>query len=257
MPDISIRGRVIGYGAKPEPFDRSALSVIFIHGSGGDREDWSAQLEGLSDLVNVLALELPGHGASEPPSEPSVDAYTGWVVDFSEALGLERVVVVGCSLGSAVALSMGLSPRPWLKGLGLVGSGARLRVHPAFLEGLLKDKEKALDMLTDYAIRNNPDETFRTVIREKFRRCAPEVIHSDLSACNAFDVMKEVGRISLPTWILVGEEDKLTPVKYSQFLHDGIPGSRLHTVSHAGHLAMVEQPAEFNRLLREFLSEII
>ena len=145
MPEVSLQGRRLAYAVEPADFDPSSPVVLCIHGSGGDREDWKDQLTGMSHMVSVVALELPGHGASEPPAESSVDAYAQWVVDFVERLGLERVVLVGCSLGSAIAQVVALSPEPWLKAIGLVGAGARLRVHPAFLEGLVTNKEFALE----------------------------------------------------------------------------------------------------------------
>ena len=102
MPEVSVRGRRLAYEVQPVDLDKSSLSVVFIHGSGGDREDWRAQLDGLSDVANVIALELPGHGASDPPGEATVEAYAQWVADFVDALGLQKVVLVGCSLGSAI-----------------------------------------------------------------------------------------------------------------------------------------------------------
>lgn len=256
MPDVTVRGRRLAYGAQPEDFDRSALTVVFLHGSGGNRDDWQAQLKGLSDLVNTVALELPGHGASEPPGESSVAAYAQWVADFVKTVGLEQVVLVGCSLGSAITQWLALSKEPWLKGIGLVGAGARLRVHPDFLEGLGKDSAKALRLLADFALSRTPDPSIHQAVIEKFEQCTPDLVHGDLSACNEFDVMKRIAEISLPTSILVGEEDRLTPVKYSHFLHDNIAGSRLAVIPGAGHLAMVEKPHDFNNLLREFLVEV-
>ncbi|MEJ2717886.1 MAG: alpha/beta fold hydrolase [Deltaproteobacteria bacterium] len=256
MPDVTVRGRRLGYGAQPADFDGSALTVVFLHGSGGNREDWSAQLEGLSDSVNTVALELPGHGASEPPGESSVEAYARWVEDFVGALDLKKVVLVGCSLGSAITQWLALSRGPWLKAIGLVGAGARLRVHPDFLEGLGTDSEKALRLLADFALSRSPDPSVHQAIIEKFQKCSAELVRGDLSACDEFDVMKRIAEISLPTKILVGEEDRLTPVKYSHFLHDNIPGSRLAVIPGAGHLVMVEKPEEFNNHLRHFLAKL-
>lgn len=256
MPEVMIRGRKIGFGAQPEVFDPSGLAMVFIHGTGGDRDDWKAQLEGLSDRMTVIALELPGHGASEAPGESTVPAYAEWVAEFVEILGLKKVVVVGNSLGSAVTLWLALYPAAWLVGIGLVGSGARLRVHPSFVEGVLRDKEKALEMLADFALSGEPDPAVRAAVKEKFSANSPETIHGDLAACNEFDVMASLSQISLPAVIVVGEEDRLTPVKYSQFLHDALPGSRLTVIPKAGHLVMMERPTEFNACMSEFVSSL-
>ena len=133
MPEVSIRGRRLAYEVQPVGLDKSSLSVVFIHGSGGDREDWRAQLDGLPQVANIIALELPGHGESDPPGEATVEAYARWVVDFVDAMGFQKVVLVGCSLGSAITQWIALfSPKTWLVGIGLVGAGARLRVHPRF-----------------------------------------------------------------------------------------------------------------------------
>ncbi|MGO9569528.1 MAG: alpha/beta fold hydrolase [Desulfomonilaceae bacterium] len=257
MPEVSIRGRRLAYEVRPVDLDKSSLSVVFIHGSGGDREDWCAQLNGLSDVANVIALELPGHGASEPPGESTVEAYAQWVTDFVDALGLQKVVLVGCSLGSAITQRIALfTPNAWLVGIGLVGAGARLRVHPAFLEGLRQDKQKALAMLSDFCLSPTTGEPLRERLREKYLETSAELVRGDLSACNEFDVMNSIHEVRLPTWILVGADDQLTPVKFSRFLHEAIEGSRLAVVPQAGHLVMIERPEEFNRLLTEFLTEL-
>jgi pimeloyl-ACP methyl ester carboxylesterase len=178
------------------------------------------------------------------------------VVGLVEALELEKVLLMGCSLGSAVAQRIALDKKPWLVGVGLVGAGARLRVHPSFLEGVLQDKEKALGLLAAFALSEGCRHDVKEFLASRFLKCPPELIHADLTACNEFDVTNEVNQISLPTIIIVGREDRLTPVKYSEFLHNAIPGSRLEVVPSAGHLVMMEQPEAFNRILADFLREL-
>jgi pimeloyl-ACP methyl ester carboxylesterase len=257
MPEVSVRGRRLAYEVQPVGLDKSSLTVVFIHGSGGDREDWRAQLDGLPQIANVIALELPGHGESDPPGEATVEAYAQWVADFVDVMGLQTVMLVGCSLGSAITQWIALfSPKTWLVGIGLVGAGARLRVHPAFLEGLRQDKQKALAMLSDFCLSPATGEPLRERLREKYLKTSAELVHGDLSACNEFDVMDSIHKLRLPTWILVGEDDQLTPVKYARYLHEVIAGSRLGVVPQAGHLVMMERPEEFNRLLAEFLTEL-
>jgi pimeloyl-ACP methyl ester carboxylesterase len=257
MPEVSVRGRRLAYEVQPLGLDKSSLSVVFIHGSGGDREDWRAQLDGLPQVANVIALELPGHGESDPPGEATVEDYAQWVMDFVDAMGLQAVMLVGCSLGSAITQWIALyTPKTWLVGIGLVGAGARLRVHPAFLDGLRQDKQNALAMLADFCLSPATGEQLREKLREKYLKTSAELVHGDLSACNEFDVMDSIRKVRLPTWILVGEDDRLTPAKYARYLHEAIEGSRLAVVPQAGHLAMMERPEEFNRLLAEFLTEL-
>ena len=256
MSEVTIRGRKLAYDAQPESFDKSALTTTFVHGSGGDREEWRSQLDSLSDRFNVIALELPGHGASEPPGETTVAAYADWVVDFVEGLGLSKVVVVGCSLGSAIAQWIALSPKPWLVGIGLVGAGARLKVHPGFLEGMLHFNPDTLMSFADFAVSREAEPSVRSAVRDRFLKGPVELIHGDLVACNEFDIIDRVGRISLPTCIVVGEDDRLTPVKYSRFLQSAISGSELTVIPGAGHLVMMEKPKEFNRFLGDFLEKL-
>ena len=88
-------------------------------------------------------------------------------------------------------------------------------------------------------------------------QCRPEVLHGDFSACDRFDVMKEVEKINLPTLILCGEDDALTPVLYSQFLHSRIKGSKLEVLPNAGHMVMMESPQAFNEKINGFIKELV
>jgi pimeloyl-ACP methyl ester carboxylesterase len=256
MPTVLVQGRKLAYEANPRNFDPSKLAVVCVHGTGGDLNDWKFQLEGLADRVTVISLSLPGHAESEGPGESTVPDFAASVSAFIETLGLTKVIVVGCSLGSAITLWLAIEHKPWLTGIGLVGSGSRLRVHPLLLDGVLADKDKSLLMLTEFALSQNPDSSLKALVLEQFQSNSAQIIHDDLAACNAFDVTSRLGDISVPVTIIVGEEDRLTPVKYSQFLLQGIPGSQLTVIPGAGHLVMVEKPNEFNAALAEFAEKL-
>jgi pimeloyl-ACP methyl ester carboxylesterase len=255
MPGVHVRGRRLGYEVQPPNYDKSDLTVVFVHGSGGDREDWRAQLDGLPHIANMMAIELPGHGASDGPGEKTVPAFSQWVIDFVDALALEKVVLVGCSLGSAIVQWIALFAKPsWLEGIGLVGAGARLRVHPAILAGLVDDKDAAREKLAEFCLSPASDQSLHEKMQDKYTNTSAELIRADLSACDAFDVMEKIKDIELPTLIVVGEDDMLTPVKYAKFLKQTIPGSTLTIVPKAGHLVMMEQPETFNAALGDLIA---
>lgn len=256
MSFIEVRGKRIAYGINPPTYNRSSLSLVFVHGSGGDREDWRDQLIGLAPSATVVAIELPGHGKSDGPGESSVTAYADWVSDFVEVLRLSNVMLVGCSLGSAITQWIALNGKPWLKAIGLVGAGARLRVHPSFLEGLKKeDGSGALALLADFCLSPKTGDPLRSSLDQKMRSVSPDIVYGDLKACDEFDVMDRVKEIEIPTWIIVGQDDRLTPPKYAQFLHKEIKDSVLNVVEKAGHLISLEAPDVFNGLLKSFIEE--
>lgn len=257
MPQVIIQGRSIAYEVQPESFDSGDLAIIFIHGTGGDRHDWRHQLHApLSSRYTVIALELPGHGLSDKPGETDVESYARWTESFVESLGLDKVVLVGCSLGSAITQTLALNPKPWLKAIGLVGAGARLRVMPELLKALLEEPGKALADLAGYCLSASSSEQLKIEIRKKFLNSDPALIHGDLSACDGFDVIKQIGAVSIPTLIVVGRDDRLTPVKYSKFLNESIHGSEMVVIGDAGHLVMMEQPQAFNGALETFVETI-
>ncbi|MBM4341744.1 MAG: alpha/beta hydrolase, partial [Deltaproteobacteria bacterium] len=135
----------------------------------------------------------------------------------------------------------------------LVGTGAKLKVLPMILEGIKDDFEETAKKINQLAFSTKAHQDLVEKGVEGMKLCRPEVIHGDFSACDRFNVMNEIEKINLPTLILCGDEDALTPVKYSQFLQNKIKGSRLEVISGAGHMVMMESPSLFNAKIKEFL----
>ncbi|HZU69359.1 MAG TPA: alpha/beta hydrolase [Ktedonobacteraceae bacterium] len=231
--------------------------IVFIHGSGDSARIWRPQIDYFG-TERAFAIDLPGHG-KRPDSLPEEVS----VMDYARAahntifdeLQLDHPVVAGHSLGGAIALAMGLEYGSELGGLILIGTGARLRVHPDLLKGAretpqqtnLQMQRLALATTTDPAILNGPaDEQAKT---------EPNMLYRDLTACNIFDVMARLDEIHLPTLIICGTEDRLTPVKYSDYLHNHIAGSTLITIPQAGHYVFREQPEAVNKAIEEWMRE--
>jgi pimeloyl-ACP methyl ester carboxylesterase len=85
---------------------------------------------------------------------------------------------------------------------------------------------------------------------------SPRVLYADFKACDAFDVRDQVGEIEQPTLVICGENDQMTPVRFSQFLAENLINSRLEVVPKAGHMVMLEQPETVANLIEGFLTEI-
>lgn len=172
-------------------------------------------------------------------------------------MGARKVFLVGHSMGGAIVQTLALTHPEVIKGIVLVGTGARLKVLPKILDGIKENFRETIPRIIQYAYsRKAPSELIEQGVNQMLQG-RPEVLHGDFSACDRFDVMKEVERIHLPTLILCGEDDELTPVKYSQFLHSRIEGSRLEVLPNAGHMVMMESSQAFNEKIREFIGEIV
>ena len=223
-----------------------------IHGAGGSVNTWFLQLKNLSTKLHTVALDLNGHGDSKDRDEsPIVDSYLD---DIQEVWSqIEKPFLMGHSMGGALTQLYALSHPESLSGIILVSTGARLRVHPMIFDLLDSNFDAYVDSIEGYMFHKEANPKMIEASKIEVRKCAPRIIKRDFELCNEFDVMDRVHNIAIPTLIIVGKDDIMTPIKYAQYLHDKIPNSDLRIVENAGHSVMLEQSKEFNRLVLEWI----
>lgn len=233
-------------------------AVIFVHGAAGMHRHWLSQVHALRNTARAVAVDLPGHGKSDPPGRSTVGDYADVIVRVLDALGFDRAVIVGHSMGGAIAQTLALAHADRVAGLGLVGTGARLRVLPQILDGVItpSEFEKTCQLVVANSFATPLDPDMRRRAEEEFRACPPQVTHDDFGACNAFDVMSCLAEIHAPTLVVCGTEDRMTPLKYSEFLAAKIPAARLVVVPGGGHNVMIEKADEVNGALLDFLTKL-
>jgi pimeloyl-ACP methyl ester carboxylesterase len=255
MPIVSFGRKRISYWIGKGGLSEGREVVLFIHGAGGGQYTWSYQKAFFEKRFNPIIIELPGHGASEGEGEEEIGRYAEHVYSFLKTLALSNVFLVGHSMGGAIVQTLALTHPEVIKGISLVGTGARLRVFPMILDGIKGDFTETVRKITQFSYsRNTPAEMIDRGVADMMR-CRPEILYGDFLACDRFDIMTEVDKINLPALIICGDEDQLTPVKYSQFLLQRIKGSRLEILPGAGHMAMMESAGTFNEKIGEFITQ--
>lgn len=227
--------------------------MVFLHGSGGYGGMWRYQTDYFPDSE---AITLPGHPEGERCK--SVEEYADWLRQYIIAKRYKDVVLAGHSLGGAIAMVYALKYPQDLKGLILIGTGAKLRVHPMYL-GVLEEAIKGNTTTWDKWMEESYrliDPEFKKELMEKRKVIGPKVQLDDLLCCDKFDIMDKVQGIRLPTLIICGEMDILTPVKYADYLGRKIAGSKVVLIPGATHFVFMEKPSEVNKAIDEFLREI-
>ncbi len=237
------------------PSASTAPALVLIHGAGGTHRHWPSALRALPGR-RVIALDLPGHGASAGPAPETITELAQRLLRFLDELGLGTAVLAGHSMGGAIALTASLLAPERVPGLVLVGTGARLRVSPAVLEAT-KDPAslaQAAQTMAEWSFGPGSAPELHREFVEGLLACPAGVAHRDFVACNAFDVMARLGEVRAPTLLVCGAEDRLTPLKYSQHLRDQLPQARLEVVAGAGHMVMLEAPGAVVRVVEPFLA---
>ena len=179
--------------------------------------------------------------------------YAGQVYALLQAVGVKKVFLIGHSMGGAIAQTLALSHPERVKGIVLVGTGAKLKVVPLILDGIKDNFKETVQKINQFAYSQKVPADLIEKGVSLMLQCRPEVLYGDFLACDRFDLMNEVEKIDLPALIVCGDDDQLTPVKYSEFLYSRIKGSRLEVLPNAGHMVMMESPHEFNAKIKEFI----
>ncbi len=235
------------------PLRSERPTLLFIHGSGESSILWDAQVGALADQFNTVAIDLPGHGASDGPGMDSVENYTRAVVAFMERGAIPSPVPCGLSIGGAIVQQMLLDyPNRMEAGI-LVSTGARLKVMPQIFEAIEKDYGQFLAMSRMLAASEKSAADLLDPLMRDTARCSPRVTVGDFRACDHFDVMSRLAEITLPVLIISADDDKLTPPKYSDFLEKNISGAVRCRIEGAGHVVPVEKPEEVNAAITGFL----
>ncbi|MFC1878344.1 alpha/beta fold hydrolase [Chloroflexota bacterium] len=231
--------------------------VILIHGAGGTHLYWPSEVRRLPGY-RIYAVDLPGHGKSLGRGRQSIPAYTEAILQWLEAVGLHSAIFVGHSMGSAIALNLAVEHRQHVLGLGLVASSARLKVSPDLLESTSSPTtyHNAINKIISWSFAKDTPERLTQLARKRMADVRPSVLHGDFLACDAFDASERLAEVCLPTLLVCGEEDKMTPLRYSQFMADRITDARLVSIPGAGHMVMLERPQAVAAAMVNFLEGI-
>lgn len=258
MP-IKLLGDIkVSYKMGSRPFRKEKPTLVMVHGAGGSSELWSFQLEFLDKEINIVALDLPGHGQSgSKKSFKSISGYSKWLYEVVENWFQQPIYLMGHSMGGAIVQEIAINDNNHLlKGIILVGTGAILKVAPQFLDGLLTDFESTVDKIVSYTYSKGVKKELIMEGARIMKESGPIVVHNDFLACDRFDRIKDLKRVSIPCLIVCGEDDILTPPDLSRFLYEHIPASSLKIVPNAGHKVMIERHKEVNTAILGFIHEI-
>jgi pimeloyl-ACP methyl ester carboxylesterase len=234
----------------------SGPPLVLIHGAGGSAELWQPQLDALADVARVVAPDLPGHGPLGGRGKPSVAAYAEWLGGFLGALGEAPAVLVGHSMGGAVAQTLALARPASLAGLILIGTGARLRVLARIVDLLREHPREGQSLIQELSFGAAAPRECVEMVDRVLREGAPLVMLGDYLACDRFDVRDRLALIRTPTLVVTGAEDRLTPLRYGRLLAETIPGARQLEIPGAGHFPQLEQPGPVNAAICGFLAEL-
>jgi len=243
------------YYAANESDNSTRPIAILIHGAGGTHLNWPPQVRRLGGQ-RIYALDLPGHGRSEGVGRHLISEYAADIAGFMDTIQLPAAVMIGHSMGAAVALTLALDYPGRVVGLGLLGASASLRVAPAILQRTASPSTfpSAVEMVTEYSYGQDANPRLKELGARRMAETRPSVLYGDFLACDSFNVLPDLPLITVPTLILASEGDRMTPFHSARTLQASIPGAVLRRVPRAGHMLMLEQPEIVASELAAFLN---
>ena len=236
---------------------RERPPVLLLHGGGGTHLSWPPQIRRLNGQ-RMFTLDLPGHGKSEGVGRQDITEYGKAVIEFMKAVRLSAAVLVGFSMGSAIAMSLALQYRKRVLGLGLIGGGAKMRVAQSTLEMAANPSTfpSAVQTIIENSYSATADPHLKELAIKQMSETRQAVLYGDFLACDLFDMMDTVKKIHVPTLVVCGSADRMAPLNRSEYLRDQIEDAQMQIVEGAGHMVMIERPDEVAGLLNKFLNKI-
>jgi len=229
--------------------------VVIQHGAGGQAANYEPVVRRMAERMAALAVNQPGHGMSEALLPATVPEMAENLEQALSALN-SPVILVGHSLGGAVAIELALRGRVKPAGIVLYSTGAKLKVSQAIFDGLEKfyhvHNRESLRMGFGSAVTDEILDRYLQLPRHPTNR----QIINDFRAADRFDRMDAVAGITRPVLVLGGDSDRLTPPKYQEFLAERIPGARRAVIPGAGHQSHFEAPEAFLAAVLAFVQNV-
>lgn len=261
--ELSVGGRkAYAYNAGRAP-DSARPSVVFVHGAGLDHSFWGLQSRYFGyHGYNVLAVDFPGHGRSDGPPLPSIEAMADWVEKLLEERKIETAVIVGHSMGALVALECAARHPARVGKIALIGVAYPMKVSDAFLDAARRDDPAAYDMDTIWGHapqaplggNPNPGMWMYGDTLARLARLAPGVLYNDLKACNDYAAgLESAAKVKCPALFILGARDMMTPPKVAQQLVAAVSSAKAITIKPSGHSLMAEAPDATLDALIEFI----
>ena len=267
---IEIDGRIVNY----VDIGEGHQTVLFIHGLGGSWQNWLENLPRAAESCRAIALDLPGFGRSEMPSDPiSITGFAATVDAFCEALGLGPVVLVGNSMGGFTAAEVAIQHAERVELMVLVDAAgissanvARSRSGELLARQLMMrgqgDPEAAKRMLTRPGymalgmglVARYPSKISKELLAEQLLTFGDEGFSDAFEAILSYDFRHRLGEIGCPVLVIQGEDDILVPLGDAIEFCDLIPSAKLLTMADTGHVPMFERPVQFNDALLNFIT---
>jgi 3-oxoadipate enol-lactonase len=232
--------------------------IVFLHGVGSDKSVWRPQLEHFGQTRRALAFDYPGYGESAFVEGATRDDFAAAILAAMDALKIKKAHVCGLSLGGVVAIALNAAAPDRCASLIIADSFA---VHPDGqaiydrsiaasndIRGLAEARIGAL-MASEVA-------SLRRDVIDTMARIDPAAYRIGAEAVWLADQRGRAAAIGVPTLIIVGDEDAITPPALSEQLHALISGSRLEAISGASHLANLDKVEGFNAAIDDFLSAV-
>ena len=226
--------------------------IVLVHGAGMDSTVWQLQTRYIAYRgYRPLAVDLPGHGMSEGPALESVPEMGAWLNRFIDAVGWGPAAVVGHSMGTFIAMEAAKNRPEQVASMVLFGSATAMPVHPDLLDKAANDVEGAAALMAAWShakpahIGLNPTPGMWMIggQRALVERSSPGALSTDLQACAAYEGAPEAAAaISVPTTLVIGSGDKMTPPRAARGLADMIEGVNVVELADTGHDVMFENP---------------
>jgi len=260
--------RILVEGNEVAYFDEGKGStIVFIHGFPFDKRMWEQQLAIFRNHFRVIAYDVRGHGnTSANSNEFSIPQFTRDLGAFLNQLEIEKIIICGLSMGGYIALHAIESFPNKINGLILSDTQCAADTEEARAKRI-----KAIELIRNNGLEQYASDSVKNLfapaslenqkdkvdfIKTTILKTAPDNICKTLLAlANRKEKCSILEKIKIPVLILVGEEDKVTPIAAATKMHESIKESTLHSIKNAGHLSNLENPEEFNSHLKDFLKK--
>lgn len=252
LPEVEINGVKINYVVE----GRGPETITFIHGLGENLESWKHQIKYFSKDLRVVALDLRGHGKSGIPKKRiEIGDFAGDVTVLLNHLGIKKAHFCGLSMGALVLFDLYKKYSDSFLSMILVATRPRYPpAQPAALEGM--SMEIIGEEVATFALAASAPESLREEVARMIAGTRKDIYIQSAEATSMLDYTDLLHKIMVPTLIIVGDLDIVTPVDSAEILNKDIPGSVLKIMRGIGHLPNRERLEEFNTILEEFLDTI-